>query len=139
MNTDYADDRVLLANSPTRAESMLQSLKQEAGAIGLFVNADKTEDMCFNEKGNISTLNGCSQKLVENFTYIGSSGSSKENDITMRLAMVWTAINTFSIISKSNLSDKKKLNFFPAAVVSVWMLAQSAGAVKYTDCISVEG
>ena len=41
-NTDYADDVVLLANTPTQAESLLQSLEHATGEIGLNVNANKT-------------------------------------------------------------------------------------------------
>ncbi len=48
--------------------------------IGLHVNIDKTEFICFNQRGNISTLNGGSLKLVDKFTYFGSSVST-ENDI----------------------------------------------------------
>ena len=42
-NTDYADDLVLLANTPAQAESLLHSLEQTASGIGLYVNSDKTE------------------------------------------------------------------------------------------------
>ena len=37
----------------------------------------------------------------------------------MRLAKSWDAIDILSIISKSNLLDKIKRNFFQAAVVSI--------------------
>ena len=47
-NVGYADDMALLANTPARAESQLHSLERAAGGIGLHVNADKTEYMCFN-------------------------------------------------------------------------------------------
>ena len=69
-DADYADDKVLLANTPIQAESRLHSLKQIAGGIGFFLNADKTEYMYFNQKGDISTLNGGSLKLVDKFTYL---------------------------------------------------------------------
>ena len=95
MITDYTDDMVLLANTPTQVESQLHSLEQAAGGIGLYVNADKTEFMCFNQKGYISTLNGRSLKLVDKFTYLGSSVSSTENDINTWLAKVWTAIDDY--------------------------------------------
>ena len=42
------------------------------------------------------------------FTDHGSSFSSNENDINMRLAMVWTAIDRLPIIWKSDLTDKIK-------------------------------
>ena len=56
-DADYTDDIELLANKPAQAEPLLHSLEWGAGGIGLHVNADKTEFMCFNQRGNISTLN----------------------------------------------------------------------------------
>ena len=75
--------------------------------------------MCFNQKGDISTLDGTSLKLVDKFTYLGSSVSSTEKDINTRLTKAWTAIDRLSIIWKSNLTDKMKRSFFQAVVVSV--------------------
>ena len=77
------------------------------------------EEMCFNQAGDISTLEGTSLKLVEKFTYLGSSVSSTEKDIDMRLTKAWTAINKLSIIWKSDLTNKMKSSFFQAAVVSI--------------------
>ena len=85
MNADYANDIALLANIPPQAESLLHSLEQVAGGIGLHMNADRTEYMCFNEKGDISTLNGTSRKLVDKFSYLSSSISSTESDVSMHL------------------------------------------------------
>ena len=79
MDADYTHDITLQANPPTQAKSLLHSLEQAAG--GIHVNEIKTEFMCFNQKGDISTLNGSSLKLVHKFTYLRSSASSPENDI----------------------------------------------------------
>ena len=49
--------------------------------------------MCFNQAGDISTLVGTSLKLVDKFTYLGSSVSSTEKDIDTRLTNAWTAID----------------------------------------------
>ena len=113
-DVDYADDIALLANTHARTESLSHSLKRQAGGIGLHVNAGKTEFMCFNQRGDISTLNGCSLKLVEKFTYLGSSVSSTENDINTWLAKVGTTIDRQSIRWKSDLSDKIK-RIFPSS------------------------
>ena len=118
-DTDYADDIALLANTPNQAETLLHSLERAAAGIGLHVNAHKTEFMCFNQKGDISTLDGTSLKLVDKFTYLGSSVSSTEKDIDTRLTKACTAIDRLSIIWKSNLTDKMKRSFFQAAVVSI--------------------
>ena len=75
-NADYADDIALLANSPAQAESLQHSLEQAACGISLHINADKTEYMCFNQRGDISTLKSDPLKLVDTITYLGSSVSS---------------------------------------------------------------
>ena len=70
-----------------------------------------------------STLEGTSLKLVEKFTYVGSSVSSTEKDIDTRLTKAWTAIDKLSIIWKSDLTDKMKL-FFPGSGrvdTAIWM------------------
>ena len=88
---DYADDIALLANTPAQAEPLLHSLERSAACIVLHVNAHKMEYMCFNQTGDISTLGGRSLKLVDKFTYLGSSVSSTEKDIDTRLTKAWTA------------------------------------------------
>ena len=80
-DADYADDITLLANSSAQAESLLHCLDRVAGGISFYVNVDKTEYMCFNQRGDISTLKGSPLKLVDKFTYFGSSISSTKNDI----------------------------------------------------------
>ena len=118
-NADYADDIAILANTPNRAKTLLHSLERAAAGIGLYVNAHKTEYMCYNQTGDISILDGNPLKLVNKFTYLGSSISSTEKDINTRLTKSWTAINRLSIIWKSDLTDKMKCNFFQAAVTSI--------------------
>ena len=83
---DYADDIMLLANTRAKAETLLHSLEQVVADIGLHVNSHKTEYMCFNLTGDISTLNASSLQLLDKFTYLGCSVSSTEKDINKRLA-----------------------------------------------------
>ena len=109
----------ILANTPNQAEILLHSLEQAAADIGLHVNAHKTEYMCFNQTGDISTQNGNSLKLVDKFTYLGRSVSSTEKDIDTRLSKAWTAIDKLLIIWKSDLTDKMKRSFLQTAVVSI--------------------
>ena len=109
----------MLTNTPNQAEILLHSLKRAAAGIGLHVNAHKTEYMCYNQTEDISTLDGTPLKLVDKFTYLGSSVSSTEKDIDTRLTKAWTAIHRLSIIWKSDLTDKMKRSFFQEAVVSI--------------------
>ena len=140
-DTDYADEITLLANTPTQVKSQLHSLEQVAEGIHFYVNADKTEYMCFNQKGDISTLNGGSLKLVDKFTYLGSSISSTENDISIWLTKAWTAIQRLLIIWESDRSNKIKRNFFQAVVTSIqlygcttWILTESIEKKQDRSC-----
>ena len=118
-DADYADDIAILANTPNQAKTLLHSLEWAAAGIGLYVNAHKTEYMCYNQTEDISTLDRTPLKLVDKFTYLGSSVASTEKDIDTRLTKAWTAINRLSIIWKSDLTDKMKRIFFQAAVASI--------------------
>ena len=123
-DTDYANDIALLANTPALAETLLHSLERAARGIGLHVNAHKTEYLCFNQRSDISTLNCSSLKLMDKFTYLGSSVSSTETDINTRLAKAWTANDRLSVIWKSDLNDKMKRSFFPSSGrvdTAIWM------------------
>ena len=94
IDADYTDDIALLANAHAQAETLLHSLERVAIGIDLHVSADKTEYMCFNQTGDISTLNGSSLKLIDKFTSLRSSILSTETDINTQLAKAWTAIDT---------------------------------------------
>ena len=115
-DADYADDIALLANTPNQAKTLQHSLEWAAAGIGHHV---KTEYMCYNQTGDITTLDGVSLKLVDKFTYLGSSVSSTEKDIDTRLTKAWTAIDRLSIIWKSDLTNKMNRSFFQAAVASI--------------------
>ena len=103
-----ADDLALLADTPAQAESQLHSLEKAAKNIGLYVNSDKTEFICFKKKGVISTLNGKPIKPVEKFTYLGSNISSTESGVNTRIRKARVATNKLSVIWKSDLTDKLK-------------------------------
>ena len=122
-DADYSEDIAILAYIPNQAETLLHSFERASAGIGLHVNAHKTEYMCFNQTGDVSTLEGTSLKLVDKFTYLRSSVSSTEKDIDTRLTKAWTAIDRLWIIWKSDLTDKTKRGFLQAAVVSILLYA----------------
>ena len=86
-----ANDVVLLANTPTQAESLLHSLEQTVRSISLFMNADKTEFKCFKKDRAISTLSGKPLKLVDLFPYLDNNISSTESDVNICITKLWTA------------------------------------------------
>ena len=66
-----------------------------------------------------AALDENSLKLVDKFTYLGSSVSSNEKDVDTQLTKAWKALDRLSIIWKSDPTDKMKHSFFQAAVVSI--------------------
>ena len=53
MDADYANDIGLLANASIQAEVLLYRLEQAVAGIGLHVNTDKMEYMCFNQRRQV--------------------------------------------------------------------------------------
>ena len=84
-DADYADDKAIQANTSNQAETLLHRLERAAAGIDLHVNKYKTEYTCYIQRGDVSTLEGTSLKLVDKFTYLGSSVLSTEKDIDTRL------------------------------------------------------
>ena len=54
-DANYADDIAILGNAPAQAETLMHCPERAATDTGLHVNAHKTEYMCFNQTGDIST------------------------------------------------------------------------------------
>ena len=94
----YADNLTLHKNTYALAKGLLHSLEQAARGISLYVNSDKTEFICFVQDRAISTLDNKPMKLVDHFTYLGSSISSTESDVNKRIEKLWTAIDKLTTI-----------------------------------------
>ena len=90
------------------------------GGIGLYMNENKTEYICFKQKRVVATLSGKPLKLVDQLTYLGPSISSIENYVNIRLAKMWNAIDRLSIIWKLDLSNEIKQDFFQ--IVTLFIL-----------------
>ena len=68
-------------------------MEQAARGIGLYVNLDKIKFMGLNHVGTISSLNGKSLKLVDQFIYLGSNISSTESDVDIHIGKAWNLLN----------------------------------------------
>ena len=130
LDADYADDSAVLAYVLKDATFLLHSIERTAKEIGLYLDADKTEFICFNQDASegMKSLNGEKIKQVEDFKYLGSYIASTEHDVNIRLEKAWDALNELDKIWKSNLPDNLKRNFFRAAVETVLLY----GSVSWT-------
>ena len=82
-DADYADDLVLFANILAEAKYLLHSLEQVARDIGLYVNSDKTEFVCINNRWCHLIFKPL--KLVNQFIHFGSNISSTESDVKTQI------------------------------------------------------
>ena len=55
INADYADDPMLLANTPAQAASLLHSLEQVAGGISLYMNINQSKCVLKKQASEISS------------------------------------------------------------------------------------
>ena len=115
----YADDLALLSDTINDANDLLHHLERAAKGIGLNVNVKKTEYISYNQQGNIKSLAGKDIKSVEEFTYLGSSITSSQKDIDIRVGKAWGAIKNLNSIWKSTLPINLKRDFFRATVETV--------------------
>ena len=129
-DADYADDLAVLADILKDATFLLHSIERTAKEIGFYLNADKTEFICFNQDASerMKSIDGEKIKQVEDFKYLGSYIASTQHDVNIRLGKAWNALNELDKIWKSNLTDKLKRNFFRAAVETVLLY----GSVSWT-------
>ena len=99
-DADYADDLWLIANTPAEAESLLHGQKQVVKGIGLYINSNKTEFVCFKQDCAISSFHGKLLKSVDQFTYLNSNISSTESNLNIsksgakisRLSAIWKSM-----------------------------------------------
>ena len=132
---DYADDICLLSDNIRQAQALLTRVELECAEVGLRLNAKKTEVMTYNipkEHLPLTTTEGTVLKEVSDFKYLGAWVGSTEQDVKVRKALAWKALNGMTSVWKSNLPRHIKISFFSATVESVllygcecWTLTQA--------------
>ena len=75
-NLRYADDTVLLAESETELQQILDTVKDESQKYGLLMNAKKTKSMVFSKKKDTPKIeikiDGKTVEQVKSFQYLGA-------------------------------------------------------------------
>ena len=119
---DYADDICLLSNHMEQAQELLSRVESECAMVGFRLNAKKTEVITYNIQTDhtpLTTSGGDALKEVNDFKYLGSWVNSTEQDLKVRKALAWRALNGMASVWNSNLPRQIKLSFFYATVESV--------------------
>ena len=69
--TDYADDQVLLANTPIQEKTILHCLEYAVGEIDSWTYSNQAGQMYFKQSGIIATLSGKWLKLIDQLKHLG--------------------------------------------------------------------
>ena len=85
IEADYTDNLERFLLTPAQDKSLLYGLEQAAKGIGLDVDSDKTEFMCFKQDDTVSTLDGKPLKFVDHFTYLNSNISFTKSDAKIHI------------------------------------------------------
>ena len=119
IDTDYADDIAITADSMENIKQLLNQIEEKAKDILLKINCGKTEYMYFNQKVDHVLINSEGTTLKKVKDYLGSLIGSTAHDIDVRIVKAWGAITSMTKIWKSKLSERLNRNFFRATVESV--------------------
>ena len=140
---DYADDIGLISDHVRQAQELLTAVETECARVGLRLNAKKTEVITYNispqDHAPLKTTGGTALKEVDNFKYLGSWVNSSEQDLRVRKALAWKALNGMASVWKSNLPRETKLRFFTATVESVLLYGCESWTLKPSLQKSLDG
>ena len=130
-DTDFGDDIALLSDNLEKAQELLEQVESAGSQVGLQINSTKTEFMLYNiREGEICTADRTKLKQVQNFQYLGSWVDQSKQDLNIRKANAWTALNKLTAIWKSNLGRKLKVCFFRATVETVLLYGSKAWTLR---------
>ena len=119
----YADDTVLLSNTPEGLEKMINSVKHHSEEQNLFLNAKKTKIMRTDktEKAADITIGNEQIEEVSDFDYLGSliaNNGDGMKEIKRRLGMATNKLKTMKNLWKGK-SVRTKLKFLRALIFPI--------------------
>jgi len=141
----YADDIVILAETPSALQRMINKLGEYCKDWGLTVNTNKTKVLIFRRaKGRYRNdekwhLNGLELEKVKQYKYLGvllTSNGTFHKHIDEKLKSAKTAINCTwkSVLGKKHVAHSVKYKLFEAAVRSVMGYASEIwGLERYEE------
>ena len=121
----YADDLVLLSNSPEGAQRLLDGLLKSAAQVGLKLNASKSEVLTVPEDLPTIILHDTGDEAAPlprctRFRYLGGLVPSVQEDLRRRRAQAWAALRSVRVVLQSSaMPDLLRGKLFAAVVETV--------------------
>ena len=139
---DFADDISLLSDTVEKASKLLTEVERQCNRIGLFVNAKKTKVMPINAEEptvKVTTIDGTQLEVVNDFNYLGAWIASTQQDIKVRRAKAWNALNSMSKVWRSPMNQDTKRRLFVSTVESVLLYGCETWTLTQADEKSLDG
>ena len=144
---DFADDIALISNLINQAQKLLLTVEEECKKVGLQINSKKTKYISYNitDNFNLKLADGTNiERAITNtghqdFKYLGSWVDTTSQDIKVRKAQAWSALNKMNQMWISNLSKTTKINLFKATVESVLLYGCETWTLKKELNKSIDG
>ena len=115
-------------------------VESECLKIGLTSNAKKTKVMCVNlPLTALQSANGIPLETVDDFKYLGSWVNSTNQDIRVRNAMAWNALNGMNVVWRSSLLRDLKIRFFRATVEFILLYGSECWSLNSSSRKSLDG
>lgn len=142
----YADDLVLLAQSPAALKEMMTVLQEYCNIKGLSVNTQKTKIVVFRKGGPVPTsvenlpLNGHPIEVVDSYSYLGVTFSSSSLGVlptkeTRRKAKIAMG-SVFSILSAARADAwSSTLKLYDCLITSVLMYSAHIFGLRYLQIL----
>ena len=111
----------LLSNDTAQAQKLLIHVEEKCHQVGLITNKKKAKVIMCNTP-SVPPLQTQSDQLLENvtdFKYLGSWANSTTQDMKIRKALAWKALNGMKMVWRSIISRELKLKFFCGVVEAV--------------------
>ena len=127
----YADDIVLLSETPQGLQKTIDLTEKYGGDLGLELNSKKTKSMVFTKSGklskNIFTVNKGELEEVKNYKYLGIQISSSGSMNVARTNLYASAVKAFyklrKIIDLKNMKMKTVIRLFESLIEPILLYA----------------
>ncbi|KAG6465037.1 hypothetical protein O3G_MSEX014898 [Manduca sexta] len=118
----FADDLVLLSESYSQQQFMLQSLNEHSKQVGLEMNLSKTRLMTNSKENRTIFIDNIPLKYTEKYIYLGKQMSfdrnSNDQEIERRVHLAWNKYWCHKEIFKSNMPIKLKTKVMTTCILA---------------------
>ena len=138
-NLRFADDIVLIAESESDLQTLVNAAQQVSSSFGLKINIAKTEVQVISKRSqeiNIN-INGKPLQQVDKFVYLGgtiSQSGSCSDDVQHRIGKALGAIQQLNKIwSSKDISITTKMELYKVLLLSILMYGAETWSLKKVD------